>query len=89
MTIVMVTSEQKLNIIIELKICWLSFYTSLTKPTFKYRPAVSTPMSDEYNAMITESVSDMEYIIKDCEALNNLVSQSFTVCRIKQTNDGK
>lgn len=54
------------------------FYTSLTKPTFKYRPAVSTPMSDEYNAMITESVSDMEYIIKDCEALNNLVSQSFT-----------
>ena len=53
------------------------FYNSLTKPTFKYRPAVSTPMSDEYNAMITESYSDMEYIIKDCEALNELVSQSF------------
>ena len=53
------------------------FYNSLTKPTFKYRPAVSTPMSDEYNSMIKESCSDMEYIIKDCEALENLVSQSF------------
>lgn len=53
------------------------FYDSLTKPTFTYRPAVSAPMSDEYNAMITESYSDMEYIIKDCEALNKLVSQSF------------
>lgn len=54
------------------------FYDSLTKPTFQYRPAVSTPMSDEYNAMITESYSDMEYIVKDCEALGELVSQSFT-----------
>ena len=53
------------------------FYDSLTKPTFQYRPAVSTPMSDEYNAMITESYNDMEYIIKDCEALGNFVSQSF------------
>jgi len=66
------------------------FYLSLTNPTFKYRPAVSTPMSDEYNAMILESVSDMEYIIKDCEALNNLVSQSFTdaeLSRLMMTNE--
>ena len=54
------------------------FYDSLTKPTFQYRPAVSTPMSDEYNAMITESYNDMEYIIKDCEALCKLIKQSFT-----------
>lgn len=54
------------------------FYKSLTKPTFKYRPAVSTPMSDEYNAMISESYNDMEYIIKDCEALEKFVSQSFS-----------
>ena len=53
------------------------FYDSLNKPTFKYRPAVSTPMSDEYNAMIIESYNDMEYIIKDCEALSKLVKQSF------------
>jgi hypothetical protein len=53
------------------------FYDSLTKPTFTYRPAVSTPMSDEYNAMIEESYNDMEYIIKDCEALEGLISQSF------------
>lgn len=62
-----------------------NFYNSLTKPTFKYRPAVSTPMSDEYNAMITESYSDMEYIIKDCEALNELVSQSFTDAELGRT----
>ena len=53
------------------------FYDSLNKPTFQYRPAVSTPMSDEYNAMITESYNDMEYIIKDCEALCKLIKQSF------------
>lgn len=54
------------------------FYDSLTKPNFKFRPAISTPMSDEYNSMITESYNDMEYIIKDCESLSNLVSQSFS-----------
>jgi hypothetical protein len=61
------------------------FYDSLTKPTFKYRPAISTPMSDEYNSMITESYNDMEYIIKDCEALNKLVSQSFTNAELGRT----
>ena len=61
------------------------FYNSLTKPTFQYRPAVSTPMSDEYNAMITESYSDMEYIIKDCEALSELVSQSFIDAELGRT----
>ena len=61
------------------------FYDSLTKPTFQYRPAVSTPMSNEYNAMITESYNDMEYIIKDCEALNRLVSQSFIDAELSRT----
>lgn len=61
------------------------FYESLTKPTFQYRPAVSTPMSDDYNAMITESYSDMEYIIKDCEALSKLISQSFTDAELSRT----
>lgn len=61
------------------------FYDSLTKPTFRFRPAVSTPMSDEYNAMITESYNDMQYIIKDCEALGNLVSQSFIDAELGRT----
>lgn len=62
-----------------------AFQESLTKPTFQFRPAVSTPMSDEYNAMITESYNDMEYIIKDCEALGKLVSQSFTDAELSRT----
>lgn len=61
------------------------FYDSLTKPVFTYRPAVSTPMSDEYNAMIRESCSDMEYIIKDCESLENMVSQSFIDAELGRT----
>lgn len=60
------------------------FYQSLTKPTFKFRPAKTTPISDEYNAMITESYNDMEYIIKDCEALSKLVSQSFANAEISR-----
>ena len=57
------------------------FYDTLTKPTFKYRPAVSTPISDEYNSMIQEAVNDMEYIVQDCENLDNLVTpmQNFHV----------
>lgn len=62
-----------------------NFYAALTKPTFKFRPAISTPMSDEYNAMITESYNDMQYIIKDCEALGNLVSQSFVDAELGRT----
>lgn len=61
------------------------FYLTLNKPTFKYRPAISTPMSSEYNAMINESVNDMEYLIKDCENLKNLVSQSFSDADLSRT----
>ena len=53
-------------------------YESLTKPSFKFRPAVSTPMSDEYNSMVEEACNDMAYIIGDCEALEEFVSRSFS-----------
>ena len=62
-----------------------TFYESLTKPSFVYRPAVSTPISSEYNAMINESYNDMEYIIKDCEALQDYVSQSFIDAQLSRT----
>lgn len=68
-----------------IKMMLSEFYKSLTRPTFRFRPAVSTPMSDEYNAMITESYNDMEFIIKDCEALGNLVSQSFIDAQLGRT----
>ena len=62
-----------------------TFYESLTKPSFIYRPAVTTPISSEYNAMINESYNDMEYIIKDCEALQEYVSQSFVDAQLSRT----
>ena len=62
-----------------------TFYESLTKPSFTYRPAISTPISSEYNAMINESYNDMEYIIKDCEALQEYVSQSFIDAQLSRT----
>lgn len=62
-----------------------TFYESLTKPSFIYRPAVTTPISSEYNAMINESYNDMEYIIKDCEALQNYVSQSFVDAQLSRS----
>ena len=61
------------------------FYKTLTSPTFKYRPAVSTPISSEYNSMITESVNDMTYIVRDCETLLNLVTQSFDDAEISRS----
>lgn len=61
------------------------FYESLTKPTFIYRPAVTTPVSSDYNSMIHEAYNDMSYIIKDCEALQDYVSQSFTDAQLSRT----
>lgn len=61
-----------------------NLYKSLTQPTFKYRPAVSTPRSDEYNAMITESYNDLSYVIKDCESLNKLITNSFTDAQLSR-----
>ena len=54
------------------------FYKSLTNPIFKFRPAVTTPISSEYNSMINEAYNDMKYIISDCEMLKNFVSRSFS-----------
>ena len=54
------------------------FYNSLTKPMFKFRPAVTTPISSEYNSMINEAYNDMGYIISDCEMLKDFVSRSFS-----------
>ena len=54
------------------------FYKSLTVPMFKFRPAVTTPISSEYNSMINEAYSDMKYIIDDCEMLKDFVSRSFS-----------
>ena len=62
-----------------------TFYQSLTKPSFVYRPAISTPVSEDYNSMINESYNDMEYIIKDCEALEEYVSQSFIDAQLSRT----
>ena len=61
------------------------FYQSLNTPMFKYRPAISTPMSDEYNSMITETYKDLEYIINDCKILNELILQSFTDAELSRT----
>lgn len=54
------------------------FYNSLTKPMFIFRPAVTTPISSEYNSMINEACNDMGYIISDCEMLKDFVSRSFS-----------
>lgn len=62
-----------------------SFYESLNKPSFKFRPAISTPISDEYNSMITEAYSDMKYIIDDCEVLSDSVAQSFIDAELNRT----
>lgn len=67
-----------------------TFYDSLTKPSFKYRPAVTTPVSSDYNNMINEAYNDMEFILKDCEALKEYVSQSFVdaqLSRAMMTNE--
>jgi hypothetical protein len=65
-------------------------YKNLTKPTFKFRPAVSTPRSDEYNSMISEGYYDMEFVIKDCESLSKMIESSFidaTLARNMMSNE--
>ena len=53
------------------------FYDSIGKPSFQFRPAVSTPISQDYNEMLTEAYDDMSYLIQDCENLSDAISTSF------------
>ena len=61
------------------------FYNSLNKPSFEFRPAVFAPISDDYNAMITEAYGDMQYIINDCQSLSSNIKQSFTDAELNRT----
>lgn len=66
------------------------FYNSLSKPSFKFRPATFAPVSDDYNSMITEAYNDMQYIVNDCLSLSSNVKQSFTdaeLNRIMMSNE--
>lgn len=62
-----------------------SFYNSLNKPSFEFRPATFAPISKDYNAMITEAYGDMQYIINDCQSLSSSVEQSFTDAELNRT----
>lgn len=61
------------------------FYQSLDKPLFKYRPAVSVPIADDYNAMINEAHQDMSYLVSDCMSLGEQVALSFSSAELSRT----
>ena len=61
------------------------FYNSLNKPSFTFRPAMFSPISKDYNAMITEAYGDMQYIINDCQSLSSNIKQSFTDAELNRT----
>lgn len=61
-----------------------NMYKTLTKPMFEYRPAVSVPISSDYNSMISEAYSDMSYIIEDCKSLNEMIESSFTDAQLSR-----
>lgn len=61
------------------------FYNSLNKPSFTFRPAMFAPISEDYNAMITEAYGDMQYIINDCQSLSSSIKQSFTDAELNRT----
>jgi hypothetical protein len=62
-----------------------SFYETLNKPSFKFRPALGAPISKDYNSMIVESYNDMKYIIDDCQMLSDSITQSFTDAELNRT----
>lgn len=47
------------------------FYKSLGRPLFTFRPAEYAPISEHYNSMVSESISDMKYIMDDCTSLSS------------------
>lgn len=62
-----------------------NFYNSLNKPSFEFRPAVFSPISKDYNSMITEAYNDMHYIVNDCQSLSSNIKQSFTDAELNRT----
>lgn len=53
------------------------FYESIGKPSFKFIPARSTPISKDYNYMVQQANNDMKFIINDCINLNDAIKVSF------------
>ena len=60
------------------------FYQTLDKPSFKFRPASTTPISQDYNSMISESCEDMKYIINDCMNLSNTITRSYSDAKLSR-----
>ncbi len=54
------------------------FYASIGKPTYKFRPAKGTPVSEHYNSMIKEAVADISSILAESDNLSDILDQSFT-----------
>jgi hypothetical protein len=54
------------------------FYASIGKPTYKFRPAKYTPVSNDYNSMVKEAIIDLTSILAESENLSGVLNQSFT-----------
>lgn len=54
-----------------------NFYKHLHQSVFTLREAYGTPVSDDYNRMIEEAMTDIRYLLTDCESLHESISNSF------------
>lgn len=68
-----------------LKAALESFYKTLNSPMFVLRKAKDLPISSEYNSMISEANSDMSYLVNDCKAMGELISQSYIEAELGRT----
>lgn len=60
-----------------IKTALTGFFRTLNKPMFQFREAGMIPNANDYNSMINEAVSDISYLIADCQMLGKKIMQSY------------
>ena len=51
--------------------------SQLNQPSFEFLPAYETPVSNDYNQMISSAAQDLKFLLSDCEELTNSLKHTF------------
>jgi hypothetical protein len=79
------TIKTETELLYRLKQAIMEFYSSIGKPTYRFKAAKSTPISQDYNGMITAANNDLKFIIEDCDNLTDAIKTSFVDTELNRT----
>jgi hypothetical protein len=79
------TIKTETEFLYRLKQAIQDFYASIGKPSYKFIPPRSTPISADYNGMIGNAYNDISFIISECINLSDVIKASFVDTEINRS----